>query len=180
MIRIINARDIAQRDSQPTVKEWFRVSSIQMKMRGGLKTIFDGTTHGTPVHALLSNGRWMALCDQPRCMGCEMVDPWEKVFFCLTCGNGNTGKARPVIFPQDWKEIEDAMLERDMMPVGVGNDIVMAFNARPLHPDLRRDWVPEVMKDHPALPGRVIVPAYGESATQIRKRTEDIRNAISL
>lgn len=180
MIRIINARDIAQRDSQPSVREWFRVTSIQMKMKGGLKTIFEGGIHGAPVRALLSNGRWMALCDQPGCMGCEMVDPWERIFFCLTCGNGKSGQARPVIFPQDWKEIEEAMLERDMIPVGVGNDIVMAFNARPVHPDLRRDWVPEALKDHPALPGRVIVPAYGETAAQVRQRTREVLNAINI
>lgn len=176
MIRIISARDIAARDSQPSVKEWFRVTSIQMKMKGGLETIFDGTVRGAPVHALLSNGRWIALCDQPNCMGCEMVDPWEKIFFCLTCANGNSGQARPVIFPQDWQEIETAMLERDMIPVGTGNDVVMAFNARPVHPDLRRDWVPEVLRKHPALSGRVIVPTFGQSAAQIRQRTQEVLN----
>jgi len=146
-------------------------------MRGSLKTIFDGTVNGMPVHALLSNGRWIAVCDQPNCRGCEMVDPWEKIFYCLTCGNRDSGHARPVIFPRDWGEIETAMLERDMIPVGHGDDVVMAFNARPAVPELRRDWSPAELMDHPALTGRVIVAVFGESAAAIAKRTEEVKRA---
>ena len=176
-MRLITALDVAMRDGQPTVREWIRVTSIQMKMKGFTPIIFDGAIAGHPVLALVSNGRWVALCDVPNCDGCEYVDPQEPIFFCMKCGNNSTGKARPVNFPKEFKEIDAALLERDMLPV-VGGDLVnQAFNARPVHPDLRRDWAPKELEGHPSLERRVVVDAYGETPAMIRRKTEEIRHA---
>lgn len=179
-MKLISAQDVAARDGQPSVKEWIRVTSVQMKMKGMTPVIFDGTTAGKPVYALISNGRWMALCDQPNCSGCEYVDAKEQLFFCMQCANGKSGKARPVKFPKDLAEIEAALLERAMMPVGGGDAVAQAFNARPVNPDLRRDWVPAELDGHPGLHGRIIVHMFGETAAMIRARTEAIKHAIDV
>ena len=183
MNKIITARDVAVRDNQPSVREWIRITSIQLKMKGGCPAIFDGSITGAPVYAYISNGRWMGVCDQPHCNGCEYVDPEEKVFYCLTCGNGGSGKGRPVVFPARRKEIEEALLEREMMPVGGGDVVTQAFNERPAHAELRRDWAPgelAALKNHPALAGRVIVDIYGESPALIHGKTEELKNHDNL
>ena len=180
MDKIITAKDVAVRDSQPSVSEWIRITSIQLKMRGICPVIFDSQVRGKTVPAYISNGRWMALCDETGCQGCEYVDPDEPIFYCLSCGNGQTGQARPVKFPSRRREIEAALLERAMVPSG-GNDVVTrAFNARPLDEALRRDWVPEDLKNHPGLFGRVIITTYGESSEMIRAKTREVRNAGHL
>lgn len=177
MNRLITAKDIATRDSQPSVREWIRITSIQFKMKGTLKTTFDGSVAGKPVYALVSNGRWLAMCDQPGCRGSEYVDPEEKVFYCLSCGNGNNSKGRPVIFPPNYAELEAALLERVMMPVGHGDVITQTFNARPLNPHLRRDWAPSELKGNQNIEGRVIVNVYGETPEMIRQKTQEVRDA---
>ena len=177
MNRLITAQDIAARDSQPSVKEWIRITSIQLKLKGALKRTFDGSMAGPPVYALVSNGRWVAMCDEPGCRGCEYVDPQEKVFFCLSCGNRNSGKGRPVIFPPDREDIEAALLERVMVPIGSGDAVMKTFNARPLDPHLRQDWVPTALSSNKNIEGRVIVNVFGETAGMIRQRTQEVRDA---
>lgn len=179
MKRLITAKDIAVRDNQPNVREWIRFTSIQLKLKDPSLVAFDGDVRGVPVFAFISNSRWQALCDQPGCGGCEYVDPAEPIFFCLTCSNGRSGKARPVKFPRDRAAIESALLERDMIPV-VGGDVVMqTYNARPAHPELRRDWIPRELEGHPLLVGRVIAKA-GESARMIHRKTTEIRDASNI
>src|SRR5688572_30183526 len=101
MNKIITAKDIADRDGQPSVREWVRITSIQLKLKNPSLVAFDGNVSGAPVYAFVSNSRWQALCDQLGCGGCEYVDPAEPIFFCMSCSNGRTGKARPVRFPKD-------------------------------------------------------------------------------
>lgn len=180
MNQLITAKDIAKRDSQPSVKEWIRVTSIQMKLKNPSLVAFDGQVRGVAVYAFISNSRWLAVCDQPGCSGCEYVDSGEPIFFCMSCSNAKSGKGRPVKFPRDMEQIETALLERDMIPVAGGDPITQAYNARPAHPSLRRDWVPAELEGHPVLAGRVIVDRYGETADVIRRKNEEIRNASNL
>jgi len=52
---------------------------------------------GTPIVAEVRDNRWIAQCE---CMGAEVVDPDDPVFFCWSCFNAsNQGLPRPVIFP---------------------------------------------------------------------------------
>src|SRR5688572_15342011 len=99
MTKIITAKDIANRDGQPSVREWIRITSIQLKLKNPSLVTFDGDVRGKPVYAFISNGRWQAICDQPVCGGCEYVDAAEPIFYCMSCANGRSGKARPVKFP---------------------------------------------------------------------------------
>lgn len=180
MNRILTAIDVARRDNQPSVKEWLRITSIQLKMKGGCPTVFNGNMGTGKVHAYISNGRWMAICDEPGCAGCEYVDPQEPLFYCLTCGNGRSGSGKQVIFPKDRGEIEAAMLERAMVASAGNDEVTRMFNARPVHAKLRRDWMPPQLKahsTHPALYRRVLVDAYGESPQAIRSRTRAIQEA---
>jgi len=177
--KIITAKDIANRDGQPSVREWIRIISIQFRQKNPSVVMFDGDIRGAPVYAFISNSRWQALCDQPMCGGCEYVDPAEPIFFCLTCSNGKSGKARPVKFPRNLANIESALLERDMTPVGGGGLIAQTFNARPADPALRRDWIPEQLKGHPLLEGRVIAEA-GETAEMIRRKTMELKDAVNV
>lgn len=177
MNRIITAADIARRDSQPSVREWIRVTSIQLKLKNPSLVAFDGDTRGAPVSAFVSNGRWQALCDQPGCGGCEYVDPAEPLFYCLTCSNNCSGKARPVKFPRDREAIEAALLEREMMMVTGGDEITRAFNARPVEPALRRDWIPAELDGHPLLKGRVLAVA-GETPEMMREATAELKDVI--
>lgn len=173
--KIITAKDIADRDGQPSVREWVRLTSIK---NTSLVT-FDGDVRGEPVYAFISNSRWQALCDLSGCGGCEYVDPAEPIFFCLSCANDRSGKARPVEFPKDLADIESALLERDMIPVGGGDLVSQTFNARPADPELRRDWIPEELNGHPMLAGRVIAEA-GETAEMVRTKTTEVRDASNV
>lgn len=178
MDHIITAMDVAKRDSQRTVRDWIRVTSIQLKMKGACPVVFSGNMGAGKAYAYISNGRWLAVCDEPGCAGCEYVDPQEPVFFCLTCGNGGSGNGKQVIFPKDHERIEQALLERVMVPVGGNEPVTKTFNARPLKQSLRRDWMPSQLKEihhvNPSLHQRVIVDTYGETADMIRKKTREM------
>ena len=180
MNRIVTAQDVAKRDNFTSVREWIRVTSMQLKMKGGCPVAFSGNMSGGKVYAYISNGRWLAICNEAGCSGCEYVDPQEKIFFCMVCGNGGTGKGKQVVFPRERVEIENALLERVMVHNG-GNDIVtQAFNARPLEAGLRRDWLPSQLKEayeHPALFRRVLVDSFGDGPQVIHSKTMQIRQS---
>ncbi len=172
-MNLISAIDIARRDQAPSVQDWIRATAIEMQKRGAAPMMWDGDVSGAPVYAFVSNGRWLALCDQPHCDGCEYVDVNSHIFFCMRCSNG-TGKARLVIFPERWEEIEHALLERPMMPVSGINVVEQTFNARPLYPFLRRDWVPAELEDHPFLLRRVTVSVFGASPEVLRIENQEV------
>lgn len=70
---------------------------------------------GEPVYARVDFGRWIADCE---CGGAVYVDPEKDGFFCGNCKN-NGGKLRPVVFPENAKEIEDELLKRVVyLPTG--------------------------------------------------------------
>lgn len=66
-----------------------------------------------PVEAFIDYGRWLARC---YCGNVEYVTPTDPIFFCHSCGNSHvSGKSRPVIFPKRYKDIENAMLKREVI-----------------------------------------------------------------
>jgi hypothetical protein len=178
MNRIVTATDVARRDGFQTAREWMRAISMELKQKGGCPAVFSGNMGQGRVYAYISNSRWMAVCDEPGCAGCEYVDPADPIFYCLTCGNSGSGNGKQVIFPQNYKDIEAALLERVMVPAGGTDVVTQVFNARPLESELRRDWMPEELSEihwkHPALYKRVLVEGYSETAEQIRALTKGI------
>jgi len=69
---------------------------------------------GRPVVARVNHGRWVAHCE---CGGAEIVDPKDPVFMCLSCANsdhqvGGRFRLRPISFPIDRSDIEEALLFR--------------------------------------------------------------------
>ena len=174
MNKIVTTKDVATRDSQPSVKEWIRVTSVQLRLKGMLDVVWNGKIGGKAVPAFISNGRAQALCPEPGCGGCEYVDPDEPVFFCMTCGGRGSGVAHPVQFPAGWDEICAALLERDMVQAAGGHLVNRAFNARPAVPELRRDWAPKGLENEPRLFGRVLPDSFGAKPAEMRARKAQV------
>lgn len=141
MSKLITARDIAERDGAASVAEWVRLESIKAVQRKQIGRPWDGRTiSGMPVMAYVDFGRWAGRCD---CGGGTYVDPNDPVFFCMRCGNANSGMARPVIFPVDLDAIEDALLARPVTgSERAVNRIEAARLGRPAIDGLARNWYP--------------------------------------
>ena len=68
---------------------------------------------GKSVYAVVNHSRWIAHCDY--CDSAAAVNPGGG-FFCLTCLNlKNNNRSRPVVFPENYREIE-ALLEKREFP----------------------------------------------------------------
>lgn len=147
MEKIINGRDLAHRDGAATQREWITERCRHLVKQRLLDTPFTGQVTGNPVQAMINHGRWIALC--PKCGGAEYVDPYEKIFYCFSCGNAALkGHARPVEFPDNRKEIEQAVLQRPVLAVRGTNAIQRAILAVPLTPGFSRTWMPgETLED---------------------------------
>ena len=66
---------------------------------------------GKPVYAFVNHSRWISYCDY--CGGASAVDR-DGGFFCLTCLNlKNNNRSRPVVFPENYKEIEQLLEQRE-------------------------------------------------------------------
>lgn len=105
----------------------------------------DVPTEGQPVLARVDFGRWIADCE---CGGAEAVDLSEPIFYCFTCGNGDTGGApRLVIFPKNMKDIEAELLKRPVIERRGRNEIERAFQAVPAVGQLSRSWTPDETLD---------------------------------
>jgi hypothetical protein len=132
MNKIFTAKDYAKRDRAPNTKAWIRTIAEKKK-----HVIDDTVSGGNSVYAEINAGRWIAKC--PDCNGAEAVDPDERVFYCLSCGNERVGgKHRKVVFPKNWKAIEKEILKRPVK-VRPGRDpIAQAFTAIP--DKLPRAW----------------------------------------
>lgn len=184
-MKLISALDLLRRDGAATTAQWI-ANTARITKRVGTGVMGEnvdfvpGIVAGNAVYAFVNNGRWLAVCDQPHCDGCEYVDIDAQIFYCQKCGNYGSGIARPVIFPERWAEIEDALLDRPMMPVIGGDLITQTFNSRPLFPELRRDWLPGVLEGHPFLVGRVVVDAYDETPEMLHARNEEVLNARNV
>lgn len=85
---------------------------------------------GEVVQARIWQGQWIAECE---CGGNEFVDPDEPIFFCFSCGNRkNDQYVRPVVFPENHKDIEAAVLARPVNDMRGITDLERAGLAAPL------------------------------------------------
>jgi hypothetical protein len=142
MSKLITARDLAERDHMNSVADWLRKSSQEAVRRGVIRRAWDGkSVSGSPVEAFVDFGRWLAKCDA--CGGYCYVDPDEKIFFCLRCGNQGIGMARPVLFPDEFDKIETALLARPIVDdARARNPVEKAVLGRPTVEGLARSWYP--------------------------------------
>lgn len=93
---------------------------------------------GIPVFARVEHNRWLADCE---CAGAEVVDAIDPRFYCLSCMNdANGGRPRPVIFPDDTDDVEDALVVRSD-PLTRGYTPAAAVDAVPNL--LTRGFLPE-------------------------------------
>lgn len=141
MKRLITARDVARRDGHATVAKMILALTEISITRGYFHVRWDGEhVGGTPAMAFVDFGRWLAKC---QCGQCNYVDPNEPIMFCARCGNGNTGLARPVIFPAEQRMIEDVLLKRPVIENPLARNIVeAALLAKPQLTVLTRNWHP--------------------------------------
>jgi hypothetical protein len=66
---------------------------------------------GKAVYAVVNQSRWIAHCDY--CGSASAVNH-DGGFFCLTCLNiKNNNRSRPIIFPENYKEIEKELVKRE-------------------------------------------------------------------
>lgn len=142
MNKLIDASDVARRDKKNSVAEWVREISMLRVSEKKILKMWDGKSiGGEAVEAFVNTGRVLAKCG---CGNHEYVCAKEPIFFCMQCGNGNSGEARPVALPQDWAEIEAALIARPIFP-GPGLDEVQAvFRSKPVMPGWKRNWTPDV------------------------------------
>lgn len=61
---------------------------------------------GPPAHAYYNHGRWVVDCE---CGSAQVTDPNDRRVFCPFCVNGGTPVWRPVVWPNDWQAIEQAL-----------------------------------------------------------------------
>lgn len=141
MNRLITAKDVARRDGYSTVTEFVLALMEKSIERGCFRVRWDGEhVGGAPAIAFVDFGRWLARCE---CGQHNYVDPDEPIMFCVRCGNGNTGLARPVIFPAERRMIEDVLLKRPVIENPAARNFVeAALLAKPRHAILTRNWYP--------------------------------------
>lgn len=141
--RLITARALARRDGFTSVAQWMCWLAERSRVQGRFQLMWDGThVAGAPVAAFVDFGRWLVRCE---CGQYNYADPDEPVMFCARCGNGNSGMARPVIFPKEAirRKIEQALFARPVLPhLMAKNEIEAARLARPVHTYLPRSWHP--------------------------------------
>jgi hypothetical protein len=127
MDKIITGNDKAAEHGHKSYRAWLAGTAIKINRPWNGKV-----TDRKPVKARIDFGRWIADCE---CGGAEYVDPNEPIFYCLSCGNEQThGDARKVLFPDNLKEIEAAVLERAVL----GSDPLKAR----LVDGISRSWNP--------------------------------------
>jgi hypothetical protein len=115
--RIATGEDKAKRAGAPDYEQWCMRDLAQKNWTDAL-VAYSLPVHGEDVIAYINRGRWVGLCPQRDCAGSELVDPDNRVFMCLSCGNirnkdeaGNI-RLHPVRFPGEHREIEYALLKR--------------------------------------------------------------------
>jgi len=146
---IITAKHYAkQRDGVKTVAE--RIKRQQERViRKGVLFVPLTTGRAREVKARIELGQWIADCE---CKGAEFVDPDEPIFFCSSCLNREfKHRLRTVVFPENYKEIEQLVLQRPVDDLSGIDDLQRAHQAKPLihveQPDgsrlpLTRSWNP--------------------------------------
>jgi len=107
------------------MQEDFRRKGISVNIHGLDKPI------GEPVLPEIWQGQWIARCEH--CNGASFIDPEEPIFFCFGCGNRSNGcYCRPVVIPDEWREIERMLLERPVNDVAGLTDLERAGMAKPV------------------------------------------------
>lgn len=145
---LITAKDLAKRDGKSSVAQWMLWLAERSRLRGMFSVMWDGMrVSGLPLIAYIDFGRWMVRCD---CGQYNYADPDEPFVFCARCGNGNSGSARPVLFPNQSTrdQIESALLARPVIhhPLAC-NAIEDARLAKPIYELLPRTWYPHQTVD---------------------------------
>lgn len=143
MDRIITAMDVAKlRGYESAAGLWMGLAEASISA-GRFQVRWDGQrVGGAGLQAYIDFGRWAVRCE---CGQNNYADPLERVMFCARCGNGNSGMARPVIFPQEGmrKKIEKAILARPVVEHPLAkNDVDKARLAKPYFDGLLRCWHP--------------------------------------
>jgi ribosomal protein L37E len=143
MNKLIYADDVVRRDKKGSVAAWICDVSAMRVHEKKIALAWDGASVGVDaVFAFVNNGRVIARCDF--CGNHEYVSQKEPFYFCMSCGNHDSGQVRPVIFPPDWMRIEAALVARPIFP-GPGLDEVQAvFRSRPTIQALKRNWTQSV------------------------------------
>jgi len=145
---IITARDMAERKGLGSTIDWILYLADQSRQRERFQVMWDGRrVGGAPVMAFIDFGRWCAQCE---CGQVNYADPDEPVMFCARCGNGNTGIARPVLFPPGAmrQEIERLLMQRPVVDHPLARDRIEAARlATPVHALLLRSWYPSQSLD---------------------------------
>lgn len=142
--RIVNGKDLAKQNKIFSHGEWVKRKSAALARAGRIEKPWRGKVCeelSQAVKARIDFGRWIADC--PDCGGAEYVDPEEKIFFCLSCGNEVLdGEARQVIFPENREEIEALVLERPVKFGGGSTAVSRALLAKPIAYGYSRSWNP--------------------------------------
>lgn len=113
-----------------SARGYIRKMQREIHKRGIAVTIkeLEKEPTGVPVSARVWQGQWIADCE---CNSASFVDPEEPVFVCFGCGNRSNGqKPRPVIFPEDWQELERVLLERPVNDMAGLTDLERAGMAK--------------------------------------------------
>ncbi len=102
----------------PSFSAWLRRKEVEhIAQDDPLWIDWDTVVDSQPVRARVERGRWLADCQlnygYEICNGAELVDPNDRLFFCISCRNAKlNGALRPVFFPDSWWRIEDELLQR--------------------------------------------------------------------
>lgn len=128
----------------------------------------DAQPKGAAVRAYIHQGQWIADCE---CGGHEFVDPQDAVFFCWGCVNReNNSYIRPVMFPENWEAIEQAVLARpvhdlrgstDLERAGLAQPVVVVKTADGVYP-LVRSWAADETLDELLEQNAVLAQVAGQ------------------
>jgi hypothetical protein len=120
------------------------------------------------------------------CNSASFVDPEERIFFCFGCGNRSNGqKPRPVIFPEEWQEIERLLLERPVNDMAGLTDLERAGMAKAvIFVEKEAIHLPHAVMPKHSLPltrswepGESIDDLHAQQDEPIRKWKDDLRLA---
>ena len=140
---MITARDLATRDGCASVAQWMQKMAERSIQRGRFSLNWDGVhVSGMPISAFIDFSRWLVKCE---CNQFNYVDPDEPVLFCACCGNGNSGMARPVLFPSPSErlKIEAILMERPVTQNPLAKNAIEAARLeKPVFEFLLRSWYP--------------------------------------
>lgn len=111
-------KDARQLLGSRSLRHWLDSSRSARKlqlMRGFMPMpIEEGNILTDPVlEARIEYGRWIVDCPGSSCQGAEALWKVERLFFCWSCGNKEmAGRWLRVVLPENYEEIEAAVLER--------------------------------------------------------------------